>query len=283
MIKLETVGVGPTDALSLRVSVASLARVVFKNPEDGQTLLALERKATMLPAEGRVIVKAQPFGGALRIENLLPLKERIGDFHFDSLRSRSEMDFRLFIRPAAWGAVKDFSLEQFRGPVGSVLESGPDRELVEEFGDTLGVDLSPDQYQCNPLWTILENEPVPTENARAKSQPTVRIYRVFDVRITDSDLAKAMILNSHGNSDRELGEFAHENAREGRTGWANAMLVLPLEPLMLFYRSLPDEQRNMPAIYEGFHLGSSMTALLDGVLAPKYQRVGTDFSTFLQR
>jgi hypothetical protein len=139
--------------------------------------------------------------------------------------------------------------------------------LVEEFGDTLDVDLKPDQYQCTPLWTILENEPVPTENVRAKSQPTVRLYRVFDVRITDSDLVKTLLSNCHSSSDRELGELA----REDRAGWANAMLVLPLEPLMSFFHALPDEQRNLPVMYEGFHLGSNVTALLDGVLASKYQ------------
>jgi hypothetical protein len=268
----QTIGVGPTDELSLRVSVASLARVVFTIPADEQTHLALERKATLLPADGRVTVKAQPFGGALRIHNMYPLKERIGDFHFDSQRSRSEMDFRIFIRPDAWGAVSEFCLEQFRSPDSTVLETGPERELVEEFGDTLGANLRPDQYRCNSLWTILENVPVPTGNVHSKDQPTVRIYHIFDVRITDSDLVDAMILNSHG-SDSELDDLAHENARTGKKGWANAMLVLPMEPLISFYQALPEEQRNLPAVYEGFHMEPNVTALLDSALAPKYQLV----------
>ena len=61
------IGIGPTTELSLRVSVASLARVIFPSPEDGTPMLALEHRATLLPGEEQVVVKAQPFGGAVRI------------------------------------------------------------------------------------------------------------------------------------------------------------------------------------------------------------------------
>ena len=37
-------GIGATNELSLRVSVAMLVRVLFKNPRDGEWMLALERK-----------------------------------------------------------------------------------------------------------------------------------------------------------------------------------------------------------------------------------------------
>lgn len=269
----QAIGVGPTHELSLRVSVASLVRVVFSNPDDGHTLLGLERKATLLPAEGRVTVKAQPFGGALRINDLLPLSKRIGDFHFDSQRSRSEMDFRIFIRPAAWGAVREFCLEQFDGPDGTVLESGPDRELAEEFGDALGTGLSQNQYQCSPLWTVLENNPAPTENIHAERQPTVRVYRVFEVRITDLALAKAITSNSQRYPNHNLAEFAREDARSGGKGRANAMLALPMESIISFYLAVPEEQRNSPAAFEGHLLEPSVTTILDGVLASKYQRV----------
>ena len=43
----DEIGVGATDELSLRVSVATLVRVLFKNPSDDELLLALERKATL--------------------------------------------------------------------------------------------------------------------------------------------------------------------------------------------------------------------------------------------
>jgi len=269
----QDIGVGPTVELSLRVSVASLARVVFTDAGDGKTLLALERKATFFPDDGRITVKAQPFGGALRIENLLPLKERLGGFHFDSQRSRAEQDFRIYIRPDAWDAVRDFCLEQFGDPDGTVLESGPERELAEEFGEILGVNLSPDQYRCNPLWTILESKPIPTGNIRAEGQPTVRVYRVFETLITDPSLVEAMIANGQRYSDDDLQYLARENVRRGRKGRANAFLILPVETLVTFYNSLPEAGRDSLAIFEGCALGPNVTTLLEDILAPKYKQV----------
>src|SRR5689334_22995355 len=107
-------GIGPTEQLSLRVSVATLSRVLFEHPGHGDVMLALERKATAHESEnGPVVkVKSQPFGGAVRILDLRGLRDLIGDFHFDSERSRSEQDFRIFIRPADWSTVREFCIEQ---------------------------------------------------------------------------------------------------------------------------------------------------------------------------
>jgi hypothetical protein len=44
-------GIGATQALSVRVSVATLVRVLFENPRDGDLMLALERKATLRQTE----------------------------------------------------------------------------------------------------------------------------------------------------------------------------------------------------------------------------------------
>ena len=49
----------------------------------------------ILAAENRVRVNAQPFGGPDHINDLTPLLERTGGFHFDSERSRAEQDFRI--------------------------------------------------------------------------------------------------------------------------------------------------------------------------------------------
>ena len=73
------IGIGPTDELSLRVSVGALARVLFEHPRDGEIMLALERKATVLHSEGGQVVdvKSQPFGGALRLlRPQLPMHDR---------------------------------------------------------------------------------------------------------------------------------------------------------------------------------------------------------------
>ncbi len=52
---------------NLRISVATLVRVLFENPRDGELMLALERRTTLREG-GRVVdVKSQPFGGAIRI------------------------------------------------------------------------------------------------------------------------------------------------------------------------------------------------------------------------
>jgi hypothetical protein len=138
--------VGATGELSLRVSVATLVRVVFENPQDGDLMLALEHKATLIAGEGgpRVTVKAQPFGGAIRFLNLTPLQTLIGNFHFDSQRSRSERDFRIFIRPADWDTVREFCLRHFGQENDWVLESDPARELIEEFADALDI-----EYRCD--------------------------------------------------------------------------------------------------------------------------------------
>src|SRR5574341_1303411 len=141
-------GIGATGELSLRVSVATLVRVVFKHPSHGAWMLALERKATLRETEnGRVVeVKSQPFGGAIRILDVDAIHDLIGDFHFDSERSRTEQDFRLFIRPSSWSELREFCLEHLMIVDDPILETDPSRELTEEFADTLNIHLKPEQY-----------------------------------------------------------------------------------------------------------------------------------------
>src|SRR5512138_2014965 len=106
--------IGATPDLSLRVSIATLARVIFKHPTNGESMLALERKATLHETEnGRIVqVKSQPFGGAIRILNVGAIYDLIGDFHFDSEQSRSEQDFRIFIGPSSWPVLREFCIQQ---------------------------------------------------------------------------------------------------------------------------------------------------------------------------
>ena len=68
-------GIGATTDLHLRVSVATLVRVLCENPADRELTLAFERKATLRQTPtGRVVsVKSQPFGGAIRIRDLRSL------------------------------------------------------------------------------------------------------------------------------------------------------------------------------------------------------------------
>jgi hypothetical protein len=118
-------GIGATDELSLRVSVATLVRVLFENSIDGKLMLALERKATL--HKGEVEVKCQPFGGAIRILDLEAVHGLLGDFHFDSERSRAEQDFRIFIRPSAWSVVREFCIQHLSFVANPILETNPMR------------------------------------------------------------------------------------------------------------------------------------------------------------
>lgn len=268
-------GIGATPDLSLRVSVATLVRVVLRHPSNGEWMLALESKATLLEAEsGRNIqVIAQPFGGAIRLLDIQALQDLIGDFHFDSEESHSEQDFRIFIRRSDWETVKQFCLNQFRNFDNSVLESDPTRELAEEFADALEISLKPNQYTLKLVGTVVEEDPAPTENIHARGHPTVRIYRIFEARILDASLSRTMLTNSESYSNQDLQELALENFRKGGKGRANAILTLPLRLISEVYLAMPLEAYNSPISFEDNHLDESVSAILEGVTVPKYRRL----------
>jgi len=271
----DEIGVGATEDLSLRVSVATLVRVLFEHPRDGHLMLALERKATLHEAEnGRVIeVKSQPFGGAIRILNLGALHKLISDFHFDSERSRSEQDFRIFIRPSDWSAVREFCIEHFSRVDDPILETDPGRELTEEFADALKINLKPDQYIHKPVATIVENEAAPTENIHAQGLLTVRVYRIFETHITDPSLAITMLENSESLSHQDLYRLALNDAQNGGKGRANAVLALPLRRISEVYLAISPNERNAPILFEKNRLDETVSAILDEIAVPKYQRL----------
>ena len=268
-------GVGATDELSLRVSVATLVRVLFEHPKDGEVMLALERRATLreTSAERVVEIKSQPFGGAIRIYNLILLQNLLGDFHFDSEESRAEQDFRLFIRPSAWETVWRFCLQHFKEADDSVLESDPGRELAEELTETLKINLSPEEFNYKLVGTILENDPSPAENVHAKGHPTVRVYRLFESHIADASLASALMMKSEGHSNDDLRECALEDARKGGNGWANTVLALPLHQVSAFYESTIPSTRTGTISFQGYPLDETVAAILDHVTVPKYKRL----------
>jgi len=265
---------GATTELSLRVSIAALVRVIFEHPKDGRIMLALERRATVHEADtGRVVgVKSQPFGGALRIQDLRPLQNIIGIFHFDSEESHKEQDFRIFIRPADWEVVRKFCLEHLGQPNDPVLESDPTRELTEEFADTLGIRLERDQYICHAVGTIMEDQPSATENIHARGYPTARIYRIFEAHIVDPSLIFAMIKHSEGCSDQDLRERALEDSQNDGPGRANSVLTLPFREISAFYLTIPLEARNTPISFYNHRLDETVAAVLDNLTVSKYRR-----------
>ncbi len=252
----------------LRVSVATYNQVIFPHPENGTTMLALERKATVLQ-DGNVNVRAQPFGGSVRILNSNSLTVLLGEIQFDSERSEQEQDFRILIPPAKWGAVKPYCLQHLANPDDRELESTPDRELVEEFDETLGVGLKPEQYTAQPTGFVIEDNPVWTENWYARGQLTVRVYRIFKVQICDGTLCETILSASQRISDRELGKFAFDSNR----GRANSVLALPLNLITEAYLALLPELRYRRVNVEDHEIDESVLAVLGDVDVPQYQRI----------
>jgi hypothetical protein len=269
------IGVGATAELSLRVSVATLVRVLFKNPDDDELILALERKSTLRRVEDglQVRVKSQPFGGGIRILDVRPVLDVVGDFRFDSERSRAEQDFRIFIHPSAWPSLREFCLQHIVLDDDLIFETSPTRELVEEFTETLRVDLSSEQYVCNAVTTVVENRAVLTENIYATRTPTVRIYRIFEADITDIALARFMLMNGDDLSNQRLSQLAVADAQSGGRGRANGVLTLPWERLQDVYRALSPAERDAPIVFEENRLDSTVAAIVEGIAVPRYQAV----------
>jgi len=271
----DEIGVGATGELSLRVSVATLVRVLFKNPNDDELMLALERKATLRrTAEGGAVrVKSQPFGGAIRIFDLRTVHGLVDGFHFDSERSRAEQDFRIFIRPSSWSTLREFCLQHIVLDDDLILETSPSRELVEEFAETLSVDLRPDQYVSKPMTTIVENKVISTENIYSPGTPAVRLYRIYEAAITDLFLPHAMLRHGNNLSHQRLCELAIADAQDGGKGKANSVLTLPWERLLSVYRAMVPAERNIPIVFEENRLDSTVAAILEEIAVPRYQSV----------
>ena len=257
-------GVGPTGELSLRVSVAVLVRVLFKNPLDGKMMIALERTATLINDEGKpdVVVKAKPFGGGVRLLQTQKLKQLIGDYHYDSERSREEADLRIMINPDQWEKVKEICRDHLIDGEDGFINSSPVRELTEEFEDNLGERIISDVYSLTPREMLVEEKLTATENVNAPGIPTKRIYYLFDALLEDLRIIEMMIDNNRQFSDLDLQIMAIEDARHGGKGRANAVLTVSLEKLMEFYRSSPKES-GTPIMFEGHQLDGNVPAILD--------------------
>lgn len=267
------IGVGATSELSLRVSVATLVRVLFEHPDNGNSMLALERKATLLQTQDGPVVEviAQPFGGAIQIRDPRPLRELVGGFRFDSEESRSERDFRIFIRPSDWEIVQGFCLQHLSDADDPVLETEPRRELAEEFADTLKMKLNSNQYTYRAIGTVVEDRPAPTRNIHARGHLTARVYRIFEARILDRSLSHTMLANSETYSNHDLQQLALKDARNG--GRANAILAIPIERISNVYRARSPQARNPSFSLENNQLDESVGAVLEGIHIPRYRRL----------
>jgi hypothetical protein len=269
----DNIGIGPTKELNLRVSIASLVSVLVKDPESNKTMIALERAATLLREDGknRVIVRAKPFGGGVILKDPDLLKQLIGNFNYDSERSREEKDFRIQVNPARWEDIKELCGAHLNGRSKVILDITPDRELREEFEDSLKIKITHDDYSLRQKGMVVENRPTNTDNINAPGTSTVRVYYLFEAGIINTDIIKMLIGSSRDHSDEDLRKTAYANFHKGGKGRANAVLVVDPDKLKEYYRSVP---RNNPdgLLQYGDHL-------LDGNVQVLFE--GTGFFTYL--
>lgn len=257
----------------LRASVATYNQVIFPHPDNGVMMLALERKATVMK-DGAVSVVSQPFGGGIRILNPIPLQKIIGNIRFDSERSRQERDFRILIPASKWDLIKEYCLHHmdFEEDAEIDLEAEPDRELTEEFLETINVKLRPSQYSVHPMGFVIENNPVQSKNDYARGQLTVHLYRIFKVQIVDDILCRVIWSISQLYSDHELGARALQDFENGGRGRANTTLTLPLNDVVESFRALAPDERYRNLVVDHHELDESVLAILD-VDVPQYQRL----------
>jgi hypothetical protein len=256
----------------LRVSVATYNRVIFQHPDDGTLMLALERQATVV-SDGSVNVRAQPFGGGIHILNPTPLQKIIGKLQFDSEQSKHEQDFRILIPPSKWELIKEYCLRHMKDEEDIELETEPDRELTEEFFDTIKVKLSPGQYTVRPQGFVIENNPVRSENVHARGQLTVHLYRIYEIQVVDAMLCRIMLTISQLYSDQELGALALQDFENYGKGRFNTILALPLDKVMDSYLALASELRYKETTVDQHVLDESVLAILHGVDIPEYERL----------
>ena len=268
------IGIGVTEKLNLRASVGALVKVLFANPENEQTMLALERIAALrkIKEKSEIVVKAKPFGGAVRITNPQALKEYIGDFNFDSERSRQEEDLRILVHPASWGKIKEICKEHLQDTKKRIIDISPDRELTEEFEDSLKIKITPNEYKLKSKGMIIEELPTETDNVRAEGIPTVRIYFLYEAEIISSDTIRMMLTNSSQYSDDDLKKIATEDANQDGKGRANAILTLGHDELTDKYNSVPLERLSESVYFGGHFLDGNVPAILEEIKHPKYNR-----------
>jgi hypothetical protein len=86
-------------------------------------------------------------------------------------------------------------------------------------------------------------------------------------------LANAMLKNSARLSHEAICELALDAARNGGEGRANAVLVLPLKSITDAYLAVSFKERNSPIFIEKNRVDETVSAVLDGITAQKYQRL----------
>ncbi len=269
-----SIGIGTSKEFSLRISVAAIVAVKFIDPENKNAVLALERTATTQIKDEKpvVIVKAKPFGGGVRLLDPERLKYLIGGFNYDSDRSAHEKDFRILADPGSWKKIKEICKNHLNQTDYSILETGPEREMEEEFEDSLKIKIKPDDYSLLQKGLLFEDLPENTGNIHARSLPTVRVYYLYDAQINNVHIIDSILSNSREYSDNDLAEMALVDYSRGRKGRANGVLALDPDKLKDFFDSVPSFKRNGSLPFEGHQLDGNVIALFEEISNFKYKR-----------
>ena len=268
------IGIGPDEELGLRISVAAIVGVYFSDPENGKTMLVLERTATLQMIDGKpeVSVKVKPFGGGVRLLDPERLNILIGKFHYDSRKSSEEKDFRIRANPDSWVKIKEICKEHLIYPDKGLLDTGPERELGEEFEDSLKIKIGTDDYFLRKKGMVFEDLQVNTNNINAPGSPTVRVYYLFDARIKSQHIIKQILENSRKYSDNDLSKMALEDYNQGGKGRVNAVLSVEPDDLKNFYVSIPVDKRGGLLRYGEHQLEGNIPALFEDISSNKFKR-----------
>jgi hypothetical protein len=269
------------DEFNLRVSVAPLARTILLDPESGQIMLILERKATVTDhaRPHDVQVRAQPLGGASEILDPAALREHIGHLHYDSEESAEKRDFRILIRASEWEDLQRFVAHCFLHPGHSPFETEPHREVAEELENTLGLEITPSFFQTRAISPLVQNEPTSGCAPSSGQKQTVRLYHIHNVEITHAPLVRAILRQSREMTDEKLAEQARRDLQSGQldSGRANAPLALPLEAMLEEIQQSPGELSRSILQIAGREMYENVLAVLFWDLRPEL-RAMTSFS-----
>ena len=169
--------------------------------------------------------------------------------------------------------IKEYCLRHLKDEEDIELESDPDRELTEEFFETIKVKLSLGQYTVQPQGFVIENHPVRSGNMYARGQLTVRLYRIYEVRIVDAMLCRIMMTVSQLYSDQDVGRLALQDFENYGKGRFNTILTLPVDRVTDAFRALIPEERYREIIVDDHVLEESVLAILADVDVPQYQKI----------
>ncbi len=97
----------------------------------------------------------------------------------------------------------------------------------------------------------------------------MRIYRVYEVQISDPALSLALLTASQQHTEAALQAKVLADAQNGGRGRANTVLTLPPDVLRTVYLNLAPENRYAPIEVDGHLITESVLAVLNDMEVPQ--------------